>query len=241
MKIISKTFGPAKLLYSKVINFAKNSQAVAAVEFALIAPILLVLFIGSVELSLLISVDRKISRTSSAVADLVAQQSDYTTAAQREELRAIFGATDRIMYPYVNRIPCVVITILSVEAENDTNGDGTKDSNDDVIARVTGSVDNKTPSVQYTSPANNQCNKSSASLGPNENARQARIQNSVFPIPDSIKIHNTTLVVAEVEYDHQPIIGFVNSESAKNIVFDKASITIGDRIYLRPRQGTVNF
>jgi Flp pilus assembly protein TadG len=241
MKLFSEMLKPAKSLYSKATHFARNSRGVAAVEFALIAPILLILFIGSAEVSLLISVDRKLSRTSSAIADLVAQESDYTTATKQAELKAIFGVTERIMYPYSDRIPCVVITVVRIEAENDTNGDGVKNNDDQVTAKVTGSVDNKNPSKDYKSPPAGQCNKSSANLAPNENARQARQKNSLFPVPDAIKIHDTDLVVAEVEYDHKPIIGFINSKSTATVEFDSASVTIGDRIFLRPRQGKVNF
>ena len=236
MTLFPKIIAPIARAKGRLINFFKNSQAVAAVEFALIAPILLILFVGAVEISLLVSVDRKISRTSSAVADLIAQGDDYTSANGIANLRSIFGVTERVMYPYSDRIPCVVISIVEAQAEDDTNGDGSIDGDDDVIARVRLSYDNKTPSTEYTSPPNGQCNKSSAGLADDENARQARIIDSVFPLPDAIKTHGSVLVVGEVEYDHKPIIGFVSTKGVANVEFDKASITLGDRIYLRPRK-----
>ena len=236
MTLFSKTAAPIMHIKDRLINFIKNSQAVAAVEFALIAPILLLLFVGTVEISLLVSVDRKISRTSSAVADLIAQGDNYTTADGIANLRSIFGVTERIMYPYSDRIPCVVISIVEAQAESDTNGDGSIDGDDDVVARVRLSFDNKTASADYTSPPSGQCDRNSASLTDDENARQVRVIDSVFPLPDAINTHGSVLVIGEVEYDHKPIIGFVSTKGGGNVEFDKASITLGDRIYLRPRK-----
>lgn len=231
MKNLSRLFKPVVGVKNKITDFAKNSQAVAAVEFALIAPILLILFIGTVEISLAIAVDRKISRTSSAIADLVGQES----ALDEDRLRAYMGVTDRIMYPYTGRIPCVVISIVEAKAENDTNGDGTIDNDDDVTAKVVKSIDNKVPSSYYTSPATGQCNKSSTGIGVDENARQARVEGSDFTLPASINLHNETFIVAEVEYDHKPVVGFIDQKSTGNIKVDKGAIVLGDRIYLRPR------
>jgi len=173
-------------LKRKLLNFIQNSQAVAAVEFALIAPILLVLFIGTVEVSLLVSVDRKISRTSSAIADLVAQGGDFSDAAGQDELRALFGVAERVMYPYEDKIPCIVISHVKVEAPNDTNGDGLQDENDEVKAIVQFSIDNVTPHPDYTSPPASQCNKDSSTLTLDENARQERNEGDEIKIPEPI-------------------------------------------------------
>ncbi len=57
-------------------EFARLRRAedgVAAVEFGLIVPIIMLLFIGAVEISQAISVDRRVSQASGSVADLVAR------------------------------------------------------------------------------------------------------------------------------------------------------------------------
>ena len=216
------------------MNFKKDSKGVAAVEFALIAPILLLLFIGTIEISLMIAVDRKISRTSSSIADLIAQ-GGFSANNTEAEIRAIFGMTDRIMYPYTTKIPCVVISQVRAKAE-DTNGDGTIDENDEVIARVIGSIDNSVGNPNYSSPAAGQCNRDSASLQPNQNARKRRINNSIFELPDAINIDNSELIIAEVEYDHRPIVGLITSPGTGKVDVDNSLFTLSDRIYLRPRQ-----
>lgn len=235
MNLLSKLHLSGIRMRNKILNFRKDSEGVAAVEFALIAPILLLLFVGTIEISLMVAIDRKISRTSSAIADLVAQ-GGFDNANSEAEIRAIFGMTDRIMYPYSNRIPCVVITQVFAEAEADTNGDGIKDGDDEVIARVIGSIDNSTPDPNYTSPAAGQCSKSSVGLEPDENARQKRVINSIFVLPDEINTDGTNLIIAEVEYDHKPIVGLVSSNSTGAVSFDDSLLTLGDRIFLRPRQ-----
>ena len=234
MNLLSKLHSVNTRIRNKLLNFKKDSKGVAAVEFALIAPILLVLFIGTIEVSLMIAVDRKISRTSSAIADLIAQ-GGFSNNNSEAEMRAIFGMTDRIMYPYSNRIPCVVISQVRAEAE-DTNGNGTIDENDEVIARVQGSIDNNVPNPNYTSPATGQCSKSSAGLAADENARQKRIINSIFVLPDALNTNGANLIIAEVEYDHKPVVGLISSSGTGNISIDDSLFTLGDRIYLRPRQ-----
>lgn len=228
MTIFSKLYLAKKRMYKKIQGFRKDSEGVAAVEFALISPILLLLFIGTIEVSLMIAVDRKISRTSSAIADLIAQ-GGLSAANTEAEIRSIFGMTDEIMFPYVNRIPCVVISKIEANAENDTNGDGVIGVGDDVIARVKGSIDNKASNPNYTSPASGQCDKSSSALAADENARQERDFDSIFVLPDVINTHNTEFIVAEVEYDHTPIVGLIKPSNG-------SFFTLGDRIFLRPRQ-----
>jgi len=235
MHLLSKLHSSCARKLNKLRDFKKDSEGVAAVEFALIAPILLLLFIGTIEVSLMIAVDRKISRTSSAIADLIAQ-GGFAAGSSETEIRAIFGMTDRIMFPYTNRIPCVVISKVIANAESDTNGDGVLGDGDNIIARVDASIDNSTPNASYTSPEAGQCNKSNAGLGADENARQKRAKNSIFVLPDAINKHGSELIVAEVEYDHKPIVGVISSNGTGNINIEDGLFTLGDRIFLRPRQ-----
>ncbi len=54
-------------------RFRRERDAVAAVEFALIAPFLLMLYLGSMEAGALFSVDRRINSISATIGDLVSQ------------------------------------------------------------------------------------------------------------------------------------------------------------------------
>ncbi|OYX04897.1 MAG: hypothetical protein B7Z15_17290 [Rhizobiales bacterium 32-66-8] len=70
---------------------------VAAVEFALILPIMLLVYIGTVEASVLISMDRKIQSVSGAVGDLVARSRGEITSTLLNDYVKVAGG---IMTPY---------------------------------------------------------------------------------------------------------------------------------------------
>ena len=60
-------------------QFSKDEKGVSAVEFALILPLMIVLLFGVIELSSLLTVDRKMTSVTSTVADLVAQDNIVDT------------------------------------------------------------------------------------------------------------------------------------------------------------------
>ena len=57
----------------RVIRFARDRRGVSALEFALVAPMMITLYFGCVEVSDGVAVDRKVSLTSATLANLVAQ------------------------------------------------------------------------------------------------------------------------------------------------------------------------
>ena len=59
-------------------RFRTEIRGVAALEFAIIAPILILMLVGTLEISLAIAVNRKVSRISSTVADLITQSQQLT-------------------------------------------------------------------------------------------------------------------------------------------------------------------
>ncbi len=87
--------------------FARERRGVAAVEFAFVAPIMIVLFIGTLELSNSISTSRKLSRLSSTLADLITQGQRLTTS----DVDAIMDVSSKIMYPYEDQVKMVITGI----------------------------------------------------------------------------------------------------------------------------------
>lgn len=96
-------------------RFRGDERAVSAVEFALILPVLIVLYLGGVELSHTISVDRKVTAVASAVGDLVAQASSIDNA----EMNHIFTAATAIMAPYT--VAPLKMVVSSVEISSKGN------------------------------------------------------------------------------------------------------------------------
>lgn len=77
-------------------RFARDVRAISAVEFAMILPIMVTLFLGGTELSQAIAVKRKSVLVNRTIADLVAQDSSITNA----EMSGIFSASAAVVQPY---------------------------------------------------------------------------------------------------------------------------------------------
>ena len=87
-----------------------DRRGVAAMEFAIIAPIMLLAFFGTVEFCSAIAVDRKVTLTARALADLTSQNVSVTDT----QLTAFFNASAKILWPYTNT-PLATITELYID------------------------------------------------------------------------------------------------------------------------------
>jgi Flp pilus assembly protein TadG len=88
---LSRLFRPARLA-----DMFSHEGGIAAVEFAMILPILLVLWIGGVEVTGALSLDRRLNNLASAMGDLVARDKKLTYA----DIDDIFELADAALYPY---------------------------------------------------------------------------------------------------------------------------------------------
>jgi Flp pilus assembly protein TadG len=77
-------------------RFANDSSGAAAVEFAMLLPIMFMLFYGTIEFSQALTVDRRVTQIASATADLVARTKETTTG----EIDQIMLIVDELMKPY---------------------------------------------------------------------------------------------------------------------------------------------
>jgi Flp pilus assembly protein TadG len=95
---------------------AHDCRGVSAVEFALIAPLLLLLYVGVAELGNALTVYRRTSAVASTAADLTAQLKTIKAA----DLNDIFAASTGILDPYDTQPLRIVVT--SVVADEENNG-----------------------------------------------------------------------------------------------------------------------
>ncbi|UVK56952.1 pilus assembly protein [Mesorhizobium sp. AR02] len=100
-------------LWSKAVGFCSNRRGVAAVEFALIVPILLVMYFMTMEASQAIETSKKVSRIGSMVADLVTQQPTIVKA----DLDAIMKIGTSTIQPYNRSTPNITITAIQVTTD----------------------------------------------------------------------------------------------------------------------------
>jgi len=100
-------------------RFRRGEKGLAAVEFALILPVLITMLFGMGELSLAVFCRTDISQISSTVADLVAQESTVTTT----DLSNVYNAANTILYPYYPNLSASkpTIRVTSVIFNTSTN------------------------------------------------------------------------------------------------------------------------
>jgi Flp pilus assembly protein TadG len=97
---------------SKLKSFKRNERGVSAVEFALLAPMMIGLYLGGVEVSEGISVDRKVTLAAGAVANLSAQTATLSTT----DMTNVLDATTTIMAPYSAGPLKITVSCINIDA-----------------------------------------------------------------------------------------------------------------------------
>jgi Flp pilus assembly protein TadG len=96
--------GPAR-------RFAGDDSGVSAVEFALILPVMLTLYLGGVEVTQAVSIDRKVTLVARTVADLTAQAS----TVKDEDLDNYLGASRAVIVPYTSAPLKVTVSSIVID------------------------------------------------------------------------------------------------------------------------------
>jgi Flp pilus assembly protein TadG len=100
-------------LFGRIGGYLADQRGVAAVEFALVVPLLLCMYFVTMEVSQGIETNKKVGRIASMVGDLVTQQQQTSTS----ELDAIMKIGESLLQPYNRSKP--KITITAIEVTND--------------------------------------------------------------------------------------------------------------------------
>ena len=118
----------------RIAQLQCDERGVSAVEFALLLPLMVTLYLGSVEISQAISADRKVTMTSRTVADLISQVSSINNAGMTD----VLSASSSVMSPFTTTTLKVTVSSVSVDA----NGRATVDWSDSLggTARTKGST-----------------------------------------------------------------------------------------------------
>jgi Flp pilus assembly protein TadG len=93
-------------------RFAGDRRGVSAVEFALLAPLMISLYLGSVEVSDGVIADRKVTLTAAALANLSAQVATISTS----DMTNILDASSAIIAPFSAANLKLTITCVSIDA-----------------------------------------------------------------------------------------------------------------------------
>lgn len=82
-------------LIARLRRLSRDRKGLAALEFALIAPMMVIVLFGSIELTELLACNRRAENTSAAVADVISRDTSVTDA----EMTDLWTAATALMYP----------------------------------------------------------------------------------------------------------------------------------------------
>jgi Flp pilus assembly protein TadG len=128
-------------LWARVRGFTRCERGTAMMEFTLVFPMLVVLFLGLVEFGEAFSINRRMAYTATTSADLVSQVSSVTNA----DLADITLAIDELVKPHSTTPFGMIISSVYTDAVGTTKVDWSYATGSGVTAHATGAV--------YTLPA----------------------------------------------------------------------------------------
>jgi Flp pilus assembly protein TadG len=94
-------------------SFKRDREGASAVEFAILAPLLITLYFGCVEITDGIAADRKVTLTAGALANLTSQSQTITV----DGMTNILNASAAVIKPYSVGNLAATITCLKIDAD----------------------------------------------------------------------------------------------------------------------------
>jgi Flp pilus assembly protein TadG len=120
-------------------GFARDQRGVSLIEFAMLLPLMLTLFIGAAEISNAVSIDRKVSIAARSVADLTAQVTSITDVDRDN----IFAAAKQVAYPFPDTKLKIKLSSVKIDANKvatiawgDSSGGATKRNKGDIVTSL---------------------------------------------------------------------------------------------------------
>jgi len=194
MKIVSMSRIGFRILRSAQDMF-KDGSGIAATEFAVIVPIMLVMFFGTVEFSSGVAVDRKVTLISRTLSDLTAQtpssssQAQFATATD-VSLQNNFTSSIAIIQPY-----CATPTLAQVS---------------EIYVDSTGAA-----TIQWSKASTiSSCAAAQATLSASTRNPGDVVTNL---IPAALLVKQTYIIWSEVSYLYKPTIGYVMAPAGVNL------------------------
>ncbi len=102
--------------FGRKAPFLRDDQGLGAIEFALIVPLMITMYLGAVEFGHALTIDRRVTAVASSTADLVAQVDQVDDA----DISDIFAAATSIMSPYDTAPLSIVVASVYADANNNT-------------------------------------------------------------------------------------------------------------------------
>src|SRR3954469_25818286 len=97
---------------NRFVRFALDQRGMTAVEFAFVLPVLVTMYLGTVEISMGVAIDRKVTLLSRTLADLASQQATHNTA----DMTNILNASASVIAPYDATKLKMTLSEVSIDA-----------------------------------------------------------------------------------------------------------------------------
>ncbi len=109
-----KTFALVDELSRRVSSLRRDERGVSAVEFAMLLPLMVTLYLGAVEISQGVAINRKVTLTARTVADLASQVSSINGS----DMTNMLTAASSVVSPFsVNQLK-VTVSAVSIDHNN---------------------------------------------------------------------------------------------------------------------------
>ena len=92
----------------------RDERGVSAVEFAMLLPLMITLYLGGVEVSQGIAVDRKVTLVARSLGDLVAQSTTVTNS----DMTNILSASTAVVQPFPDATLKVTVSSVAIDAQS---------------------------------------------------------------------------------------------------------------------------
>ena len=93
-------------------DFKADRRGVSAIEFAMIVPLMITLYLGGIEITQAVAVNRKTTLVAHTVADLVAQDTNVTNS----EMSDILAASATVATPFVSSNLKVTVSSITIDS-----------------------------------------------------------------------------------------------------------------------------
>ncbi|HEX8044916.1 TadE/TadG family type IV pilus assembly protein [Rhizobium sp.] len=102
----------AARLCARLRHFTRDERGIGAIEFAILFPVLLMLYLGAFEITVGLSVEKRTSRAAGSIADILTQKTS-TTKAELATMTSVAGA---IFAPYATTGLTLKVTGIQIDA-----------------------------------------------------------------------------------------------------------------------------
>jgi Flp pilus assembly protein TadG len=99
---------------AEVRALASHRGAMAAVEFAIVLPLMLLLYLGSFEIAQAVAIKRQVALTASTVANIVTQ---YASISQSTQMPDILDASATVLTPYQVANAVVTVSLITIDSK----------------------------------------------------------------------------------------------------------------------------